>query len=92
MAAGFCGSVISAIIPLACGGGANIGGFISQFSIHRCSCNIKETFGVKSVPFHRVIPIELEPWAVRESPIIVHEVVKYIRWFPAEDIKTVIQE
>ena len=75
------------------GGGTTSGGSFSEFSKHSSACIItKESFGVKAVLFHRIIPIFQEPWDVRESPIIGHEVVWYIRWIPAEHIKTIIYE
>ena len=68
--------------------GTDTGGSFSEFGSNRSACIImKETFGVKAVLFHRIIPIFQEPWDVRESPIIGHEVVWYIRWLPAEHIK-----
>ena len=71
--------------------GTDTGGSFSEFSSNSSSCIImKETFGVKAVLFHRIIPIFQEPWDVRESPIIGHEVVWYIRWLPAEHIKNII--
>ena len=71
--------------------GFDTGGSFSEFSNHSSACIItKESFGVKAVLFHRIIPIYQEPWDVRESPIIGHEVVWYIRWIPAEHIKTII--
>ena len=75
------------------GSGTTSGGSFSEFSKHSSACIItKESFGVKAVLFHRIIPIYPEPWDVRESPIIGHEVVWYIRWIPAEHIKTIIYE
>ena len=75
------------------GGGTDAGGSFSNFSSHSSACIItKESFGVKAVLFHRIIPIYQEPWDVRESPIIGHQVVWYIRWMPAEHIKTIIYE
>ena len=72
------------------GGGTDAGGSFSEFS---SACIItKESFGVKAVLFHRVISVYQEPWDVRESSIIGHEVVWYIRWMPAEHIKTIIYE
>ena len=47
---------------------------------------------MKDVLFHRIIPIYQDAWDVRESPIIGHQVVWYIRWIPAEHIKTIIYE
>ena len=71
--------------------GTDTGGSFSEFSSNSSSCIImKETFGVKAVLFPRIIPIFQEPWDVRESPIIGHEVVWYIRWLPAEHIKNII--
>ena len=73
--------------------GTDTGGSFSEFSKHSSACIItKESFGVKAVLFHRIIPIFQEPWDVRDSPIIGHEVVWYIRWIPAEHIKTIIYE
>ena len=75
------------------GGGTDAGGSFSEFSSHGSACIItKESFGVKAVLFHRVISVYQEPWDVRVSPIIGHEVVWYIRWIPAEHIKTIIYE
>ncbi len=73
--------------------GTDTGGSFSEFSSHSRPCVItKESFGVKAVLFHRIIPVYQEPWDVRESPIIGHQVVWYIRWVPAEHIKTIIYE
>ena len=73
--------------------GTDTGGSFSEFSSHSRPCVItKESFGVKAVLFHRIIPVYQEPWEVRESPIIGHEVVWYIRWVLAEHIKTIIYE
>ena len=73
--------------------GTDAGGSFTAFSSHSSACIItKESFGVKAVLFHRIIPIYQEPWDVRERPIIGHEVVWYIRWMPAEHIKTIIYE
>ena len=73
--------------------GTTSGGSFSEFSHNSSACIItKESFGVKAVLFHRIISIYQEPWDVRESPIIGHEVVWYIRWIPAEHIKTIIYD
>ena len=75
------------------GGGTSSGGSFSEFSSHSSACLItKESFGVKAVLFHRIITIYQEPWDVRVSPIIGHEVVWFIRWIPAEHIKTIIYD
>jgi hypothetical protein len=50
----------------------------------------KETFGLKAVLYHKIVPIYQEPWDVRQSPIIGHKVVWYIKWVPAEHIKVII--
>ncbi len=58
---------------------------------HSEACIItKETFGLKAVLYHKIIPIYQEPWDVRQSPIIGHKVVWYIKWVPAEHIKVII--
>ena len=50
---------------------------------------MKEVFGIKAVLYDRIIPIYQEPWDARVSPIIGFKVVWYIRWVPAEHIKTI---
>ena len=50
----------------------------------------KETFGLKAILYHKIIPIYQEPWDVRVSPIIGFKVVWYIKWVPAEHIKVII--
>lgn len=49
-------------------------------------------FGLKAKLYRRIISAYQEPWDVRESPIIGRKVVWYIRWVPAEHIKSIIYE
>ena len=61
-----------------------------EFEHQQSACVItKETFGLKAVLYHKVIPIHQEPWDVRQSPIIGHKVVWFIKWVPAEHIKVI---